>query len=79
MRRKSSLKVKAVEMANQDGIPWIWISLGLVVLALLSLGTAACGAAPAQVAVALPAEVSIDEAHDMYEEDIFFLDVRTQE
>ncbi len=79
MRRKSSETSRAAAITKQGNIPWLWISLGLVVLALLSLGTAACGAAPAQVAVVLPAEVSIDEAHDMYEQGVFFLDVRTQE
>ena len=60
---------------------WLWISLGLVALAFLSLGMAACGTASPPVAaaqVALPAEISIDEAHQMYEEGVFFLDVRTQ-
>jgi rhodanese-related sulfurtransferase len=42
----------------------------------------ACGTAPAQVADApatVPAEISIDDAHQLYEEGVFFLDVRTQE
>ena len=82
MRRKPRAVSKVRVLANQGGMPWLWISLGLVALALLSLGTAACGTAPAQVAeasMALPAEISIDEAHQMYEEGVFFLDVRTQE
>ena len=82
MRRKQRLVSKVRVLTNQGGMPWLWISLGLVALAFLSLGMAACGTAPAPVAaaqVALPAEISIDEAHQMYEEGVFFLDVRTQE
>ena len=79
MRRKSSVTSRIAVLANQGRISWLWISLGLVVLALLSLGTAACGAAPAQVTVTLPAEISIDKAHELYKEGVFFLDVRTQE
>ncbi len=82
MRRKSSETSRAAAITKQGNLPWLWISLGLAALALLSLGMAACGTAPPPAAaaqVALPAEVSIDEAHEMYEEGIFFLDVRTQE
>ena len=82
MSRKPSVTSKVAGMAKQEGIPWLWISLGLVALALLSLGLAACGTAPTQVAdaaAAVPAEISLDEAHQMYEEGVFFLDVRTQE
>ena len=82
MRRKTRANSKVGVLVNQNRTPWLWISLGLVALALLSMGMAACGTAPAQVAeapVVLPAEVSIDEAHQMYEEGVFFLDVRTQE
>jgi rhodanese-related sulfurtransferase len=77
MRRKSRATSKVLLLANQDGIRWLWISLGLVALALLSLGTVACSAAPPQVA--LPAEVSVEEAHQLYEQGVFFLDVRTEE
>jgi rhodanese-related sulfurtransferase len=82
MRRKPRVTYNVRVLANQSGTPWLWISLGLVALALLSLGVAACGTAPAQVAEAsaeVPAEISIGEAHQMYEEGVFFLDVRTQE
>lgn len=82
MRRKPRVTYNARVLANQSGTPWLWISLGLVALALLSLGMSACGTAPAQVAdapAAVPAEISIDEAHQLYEEGVFFLDVRTQE
>ncbi len=81
MRRKPRVVSKVRVLANQGGMPWLWISLGLVALAFLSLGMAACGTASPPVAaaqVALPAEISIDEAHQMYEEGVFFLDVRTQ-
>ena len=82
MRRKTRANSKVGVLANQSGTTWLWISLGLVALAFLSLGMSACGTAPAQVAdapAAVPAEISLDEAHQMYEEGVFFLDVRTQE
>jgi rhodanese-related sulfurtransferase len=69
-------------MENQQNTPWLGIGILLALFAIFSLGIAACGPAPAQVAVDtanLPAEISIDEAHQLYEEDVFFLDVRTQE
>ena len=68
--------------ANRQGNSWLWLSLLLVLLAITSLGITACGTAPAQIAespTSLPAEISIDEAHQLYQEEVFFLDVRTQE
>lgn len=75
---KPVIKVKTME--HQKSTPWLGIGLLLALLAIFSLGLAACAPAPAQVAVeTLPAEISIDEAHQLYEEGVFFLDVRTQE
>jgi rhodanese-related sulfurtransferase len=77
---KTVTKVEMME--NQQNTPWLGIGILLVFLAVFSLGIAACGSAPAQVAVDtvnLPAEISIEEAHQLYQEDVFFLDVRTQE
>ena len=82
MRRKSKATSGIAAMPKQGNVNWLWISLALVGLALLSLGTVACGTAPALVAEAvepLPAEISIDEAHELYEQGVLFLDVRTQE
>jgi rhodanese-related sulfurtransferase len=82
MKRKPfpTLKVKVLE--NQRVNSWLWIGLLLALLAVFSLGIASCGAAPAQVTeqiTTLPAEISVDEAYQLYQEGIFFLDVRTQE
>jgi rhodanese-related sulfurtransferase len=51
-------------------------------IAILSLGISACSSAPAPVSAdidTLPATISIHEAHDLYQEGVFLLDVRTQE
>ena len=75
---KPETEVKTIK--NQKISPWLGIGLLLAILAIFSLSIAACGPAPAQGAVeTLPAEISIDEAHQLYEEGVFFLDVRTQE
>lgn len=75
---KTVTRIELVE--NEQKNPWLGIGILLALLAILSLGVAACGPAPAQVAVDnLPAEISIDEAHQLYQEGVFFLDVRTQE
>ena len=59
---------------------WLW--LGIVGVLLMVL-VAACGTAPAaQVAAvkeALPDEISVDQAYELYEEGTFLLDVRTPE
>ncbi len=81
IKRKLST-TRTIAFENYRGYSWLWIGLLLALLAIFSLGIAACGAAPAQIANAsttLPAEISIDEAHDLYQEGVFFLDVRTQE
>jgi rhodanese-related sulfurtransferase len=76
----SKSKVKTLEM-NQ-GHSWLWIASLLVLIAILSLGISACSSAPAPVSAdvdTLPATISIHEAHDLYQEGVFLLDVRTQE
>ena len=76
------MKTVTKVMNNRKNTPWLGIALILTLLAIISLGVAACGPAPAQVAVDtanLPAEISVDEAHQLYEEGVFLLDVRTQE
>jgi rhodanese-related sulfurtransferase len=82
MRKSSKDTTRVLVLNNQRSVNWPWIGLGLALLALLSLGAVACSPAPAQVApssVTLPAEVSVDEAHQLYQDGIFFLDVRTPE
>jgi rhodanese-related sulfurtransferase len=76
----ANTKVKVLDKRQDNS--WVWIGLFLALLAIFSLGIASCGAAPAQVteaATTLPAEISIDQAHELYEEGVFFLDVRSQE
>ena len=58
------------------------IGLFFVLLSLFSTSIAACSTAPAEaigVSSALPLEISVDEAYQMYQEGTFVLDVRTQE
>ena len=81
VRRQYSI-TKAETLESPRGFPWLWLSLLSALLAVISLGIASCGAAPAQVrdeTTTLPAEISIYEAHELYQEGVFFLDVRTQE
>ena len=82
MRKSSKDTTRVLALNNQRSINWLWIGLGLALLALLSLGAVACSPAPAQVAqssVTLPAEISVDEAYQLYQEGTFLLDVRTPE
>lgn len=64
----------------------------LVVVTSILLALTSCTQAPVDQAVvvetlpvevssdqALPAEVTVDQAHELYEQGVFFLDVRTQE
>ncbi len=55
-------KVNMIE--NQQNRSWLGIGILLALLAVISLGIAACGTAPAQVTEdtsKLPVEISIDE------------------
>ena len=73
-------QVRAIEF-HQDR-SWLWIGTLLVLIAILSLGISACSAAPTQVSepvATLPAEISVDQAYDLYQDGVFFLDVRTPE
>jgi rhodanese-related sulfurtransferase len=82
MRKSPRDNVRVLVLNNQRSANWLWIGLGLALLALLSLGAVACSPAPAQVApssVTLPAEISVDEAYQLYQEGTFVLDVRTPE
>ncbi len=82
MKRKPIAATKVKLQENQWVDSWLWIGFFLALLAVFSLGIASCGAAPAQVTeglTTLPAQISVDEAHQLYQEGVFFLDVRTQE
>lgn len=67
----------------------LWVGLLILTLfMIMSINLASCASAPAAVveappatesAAALPAEISVDEAYQKYQEGIFLLDVRTPE
>ena len=85
MQRKPEVKTLALE-----GKPVrLWVGLLIVTLFLImSINLASCASAPvavaeappaAESAAALPAEISVDEAYQKYQEGTFLLDVRTPE
>jgi rhodanese-related sulfurtransferase len=81
--RTSSRSVSEVKALDpRRNAFWLGVGLLLALLAVSSLGISGCSTAPAAGAerpAALPAEISIDEAHQKYQEGVFLLDVRTQE
>ena len=82
MNRKPYGKSKAKALEIRQGHSWLWIASLLVLIAILSLGISACSSAPTQVGTdieTLPDTISIQEAHELYQEGVFLLDVRTQE
>jgi rhodanese-related sulfurtransferase len=79
-RTKAIAYAKKIQISNNHS--WFWIGLFLALLAISSIGIAACGSAPEAVGEAettLPLELSVDEAYELYQDGTFFLDVRTQE
>ena len=61
---------------------WNWAVLLLVLMAVTSLGLAACSTAPTatiEVPNTVASEISVDEAYQKYVDGVFFLDVRTPE
>lgn len=81
MNRRNNTKSKVIALNQPQGHSWLWIGSLLVLITLLSLGLSACSA-PAQVSAdteTLPATISIQDAHQLYQEGVFLLDVRTQE
>jgi rhodanese-related sulfurtransferase len=82
MIRKPYGKSEAKALEIRQGHSWLWIGSLLVLIAILSLGISACSSAPTQVSTdieTLPDTITIQEAHELYQEDVFLLDVRTQE
>ena len=81
-RRKSTRRRKSYSSRSSLGAalrrPTVQIGL-LVVVALVIFLIASLGGEGASNAGGLPAFVSVDEAHQMYEEGTFVLDVRTPE
>jgi rhodanese-related sulfurtransferase len=79
MYRKSKSDSKVNTITLQQGHSWLWVASLLVLAAILSLGLSACST-PAQVSTeTLPATISIQQAHELYQQGVFLLDVRTQE
>lgn len=73
-------RVNALKIKHSNS--WLWVSALLVLIAILSLSLSACSPAPTQISTAvetLPASISVQEAHDLYQDGVFVLDVRTQE
>jgi rhodanese-related sulfurtransferase len=82
MNRKPYAKSKDIALEIHQGHSWLWIGSLLVLIAIISLGISSCSTAPAQVsnaATALPEVISVDKAYDLYQDGVFFLDVRTPE
>ena len=53
---------------------WLWIGIiGILLIALIGITLTS------QSSISLPAEISVEEAHNKYQEGAFVLDVRTQE
>ena len=82
MNRISFVPTHNQVQENQRSHSWFRMGLLLALLAVTSIGIVSCRAAPAQISEGttnLPAEISIDEAQQLYQEGVFFLDVRTRE
>ena len=82
MKRKNNSisKVKAITLDKSGN--WMWISLFLLLFAFFSVSISSCSSASAGVAeaqISLADQISVDEAHDLYQDGVFFLDVRTPE
>ena len=81
MRRKNSIPgMKAIAVQNKS--PWIWVSLMLLLFAAFTVSITSCtnatvGLAEAQIDLA--DQISVDEAYELYQDGVFFLDVRTPE
>lgn len=75
MNQFRSVAIKSIanhkRVSQSSGGKLLWLLPVLVI----SLSIAACS--PSQVG--LPDEISVSEAHQLYQDGVFFLDVRTQE
>lgn len=59
---------------------WLkWVIIGVIGLLVLAVAAVMISNQPGDTVKPLPAEISVDEAHKMYEEGAFLLDVRTPE
>jgi len=65
---------------NKSSPSWLkWVIIGGIGLLVLAIGAGFLLSQPGENVKPLPAEISVDDAHKMYEEGAFLLDVRTQE
>ena len=78
---KAKTSRKAAQKSKQTN-PALWIGgvIGLLVVIVGAVFLMNQDSTPQSPALAsLPAEISVDEAYELYQEGVFFLDVRTQE
>ncbi len=68
-------KSKRSKRKNQKQSTWIWMGV-IAVLVIVLAGVSLFSQSPS---ASLPAEITVDEAYDKYQEGTFVLDVRTQE
>lgn len=82
MGRRTRITSNVKTTTLKLNVSWLWFGLLLVLLAFSIVSLPACSTAPAAV-VAVPSEltldISVDEAYELYQDGVFFLDVRTQE
>ncbi len=67
-------KSKRSKRKNQKQTTWIWMGV-IAVLVIVLAGISLFSQSPS---TSLPAEITVDEAYDKYQEGTFVLDVRTQ-
>jgi rhodanese-related sulfurtransferase len=76
--KKTSKTSKSRTRRKSKSSTWQWVAIGAAAVVLVLAGVFLLqGDQPATVA--LPAEISVDEAHAKYQEGTFLLDVRTPE
>jgi rhodanese-related sulfurtransferase len=82
MEKSSGLVHDVKVSAPRRKARWPWIGLLSALLAISSVGIVACGTSPAtdrEAPADVPDEISVDAAHQKYQDGVFLLDVRTQE
>ena len=82
MGRRTKITSNIKTTTLRLNVSWLWFGLLLVLLAFSIVSLPACSTAPAAVVEApsaLTLDISVDEAYELYQDGVFFLDVRTQE
>jgi rhodanese-related sulfurtransferase len=76
-KKQTSRRGKRQQQRRQPGM-WTWIGIAGVLLIVLTGAAWALRGEPSPEAIAsLPAEVSVDQAYQLYQDGTFVLDVRT--